>query len=370
MVQARRAERKRAGAASVCTGSTMGRDMTEPAEYQPGQSGRSTEDPPLLAHLRAVTAEMREKLDACRKRGSAPKVEEVHHLRTGTRRVEATLETLAREAGARGLGKASEEARQRWLRQLKKVRRAAGTVRDLDVHRELLADNLLPATDTAPDKVAADLAKATATAATGSVEITPLMEQARSLDAWLKARRSAAADALCTTLNDHADGLLDAEQQFTAEIAKRRAVLMRAHRPPVRLALEDYLRLMDEMPLLDKENLHDFRKGAKKARYVAESDDEDPAAKAIAKAIKRVQDAIGDWHDWVVVAEEAHEALGVDGGLLQIELEARAQHAYDRALHTTSIMGRRFVGEWQASRPRRFRRPIAHRRSSTRTTLG
>ena len=102
---------------------------------------------------------MREQLDACRKHGEAPKVEAVHHLRTGTRRVEATLETLAREAGARGLGKAAEEARQRWLRQLKKVRRASGTVRDLDVHRELLADNFLPPADTAPDKVAAELAE-------------------------------------------------------------------------------------------------------------------------------------------------------------------------------------------------------------------
>jgi CHAD domain-containing protein len=278
-------------------------------------------------------------------------------LRTGTRRVEATLETLAREAGARGLGKAPEEARQQWLRQLKKVRRAAGTVRDLDVHRELLADNFLPAADTAPDKVAADLAEATAAAGTGSVEITPLMEQARSLDAWLKARRSDAAGALCTTLDSHVQALLDAEERFIAEIAKRRAILVRAHRPAVRLALEDYLRLMDAMPLLDKENLHDFRKGAKKARYVAESDDDDPAAKAIAKAIKRVQDAIGEWHDWVVVAEESHEALGADGGRLQIDLEARAQHAYERALRTTSTMGRRFIGEWRASRTRRSRRP-------------
>jgi CHAD domain-containing protein len=329
--------------------------MTETAEYQPSQPSRSTDDPPVLAHLRAVAAEMREKLDACRKRGSAPKVEEVHHLRTGTRRVEATLETLAREAGTRGLGRPSEDARQQWLRQLKKVRRAAGTVRDLDVHRELLADNFLPATDTAPDKVAADLAEATAAAATGSVVITPLMEQARSLDDWLKARRSAAADALGTILNDHADGLLNAEHQFLGEIAKRRAVLLRAHRPAVRLALEDYLRLMDAMPLLDKENLHDFRKGAKKARYVAESDDNDPAAKAIAKAIRRVQDAIGDWHDWVVVAEEAHEALREDGSLLQTDLEGRAQHAYERALGITSTMGRRFIGEWRASRPRRAR---------------
>jgi hypothetical protein len=66
------------------------------------------------------------------------------------------------------------------------------------------------------------------------------------------------------------------------------------------------------------------------------------------------------------VAEEAHEALGEDGGLLQIDLEARAQHAYERALRTTSTMGRRFIGEWQASRPRRR---VAHRRSSTRTKL-
>ena len=298
---------------------------------------------------------MRERLDACRKHGDAPKVEAVHHLRTGTRRVEATLETLAREAGARGLDEATEEARQRWLRQLKKVRRAAGTVRDLDVHRELLAENFLPAADTAPDATAAQLAEATTSAAAGSGEVTPITAQARALDSWLKDRRSTAAEALCNALDDHAARLLDAEQQFIAAIAKRRSLLRRAHRPAVRLALEDYLRLMDAMPLLDKENLHDFRKGAKKARYVAESDDKDTAAQALAKAVKRVQDAIGEWHDWVVVSEEAHEALGKGGASLQAELEARAQHAYERAMRVTTTMGRRFVGEWQALRPVRAR---------------
>jgi CHAD domain-containing protein len=329
--------------------------MTEPAEYQPDQGARSVDASPMLEHLRQVAEAMRGTLDACRKHGEAPKVEAVHQLRTGTRRVEATLETLAREAGARGLGKAAEEARQRWLRQLKKVRRAAGTVRDLDVHRELLADNFLPAADTAPDKVAAELAEATAAAATGSVEITPVMQQARSLDAWLKSRRSNAAQALCSTLNDHADRLLGAERQFMGAIANRRSVSHRAQRPASRLALEDYLRLMDAMPLLDKENLHDFRKGAKKARYVAESDDKDPAAEAMVKAIKRVQDAIGDWHDWDVVREEAREALRDEGRALEAQLEVRTQRAYQRALRMTTTMGRRFVGEWQALRPRRAR---------------
>ncbi|HZD46903.1 MAG TPA: CHAD domain-containing protein, partial [Acidobacteriaceae bacterium] len=258
--------------------------MTEPAEYQPGQTTRSVDAPPALEHLRTVAAEMRDRLDSCRKHGDAPKVEAVHQLRTGTRRVEATLETMAREAGARGLGQTAEEARQCWLRQLKKVRRASGTVRDLDVHRELLADNFLPPADSAPDKVAAELVEATSSAAAGSGEITPLMRQARALDQWLKDRRSAAAEALCSTLDDHAQRLLDAEQRFLAAIAKRRSILRRAQRPAVRLALEDYLRLMDAMPLLDKENLHDFRKGAKKARYVAEADDSDPTAAAMAKA--------------------------------------------------------------------------------------
>jgi CHAD domain-containing protein len=334
--------------------------MTEPAEYQPDESTS-----PMLEHLREVAAAMRGTLDACRKHGEVPKVEAVHHLRTGTRRVEATLETLAREAGVRGLGTAAEEARQRWLRQLKKVRRASGTVRDLDVHRELLADNFLPAVDTAPDKVAADLTEATAAAVTGSVKITPLVQRARALDAWLKDRRSDAAQALCSTLDDHAERLLDAEQQFMAAMAKRRSVSHRAHRPAARLALEDYLRLMDAMPLLDKENLHDFRKGAKKARYVAESDDHDPAAEAMAKAIKRVQDAIGEWHDWDVVREEADEALHDDGGALEAQLDARTQRAYQRALRITTTMGRRFVGEWQALRLRRARSPrVTSRKSS------
>jgi CHAD domain-containing protein len=291
-------------------------------------------------------------------------VESVHHLRTGTRRVEAALETLAREAGTRGLGVAAEEARQRWLRQLKKVRRAAGTVRDLDVHRELLAENFLPPSDTAPDKIAADLAEATAAAA-GADPITPMAEQARALDGWLKSRRAGAAEALAETLDDRAERLFKAEQQFMAAIAQRRSITSRAHRPPARLALEDYLRLVDQMPLLDRENLHDFRKGAKKARYIAESDDHDPAAKAMAKAIKRVQDAIGEWHDWEVVAGEAREALGNDGDALQSELLARAQRAYDRAMRVTATTNRRLIGEWRASSlhcPRRPR-PTSARKS-------
>jgi CHAD domain-containing protein len=330
--------------------------MSEAAEYQPGDA-RTQQTSPALAHLESVAQQMREQLEACRQDGGHPKVQAVHHLRTGTRRVEATLETLAREAGARGLGKPIEDARQRWLKQLKKVRRASGNVRDLDVHRELLQENFLPAQETAPDKTAEDLVIATAAADGYQSDQTPLVEQAHLLDRWLLAQRSSAAHALVTALDDHAKRLQQAEQRFFAECAKRRSLGSRKHRPAARMALEDYLRLMDAMPHLDASNLHDFRKGAKKARYVAESDSNDPAAQAMGKAIRRVQDAIGDWHDWEVLEAEAREALGANGSVLQEELDRRVRKSYGRALRLTNTMGRRFVGEWQALRapqPRRL----------------
>lgn len=330
--------------------------MTEAAEYQPQPGSQAAFPPPILVYLQEVAAGMSERLNACRQKGDDPEVEEVHRLRTGTRRVEATLETLARESGGRGLGKAAEDARQRWLRQLKKVRRAAGDVRDLDVHRDLLAENFVPTETSESMAVAREVA-----VATDPDEFVALAAQA--LDGWLKDRRAAAAADLCITLDRHAYRLLEAEQQFMAAMAQRRSSTSRAHRPAARLALEDYLRVVDAMPLLDKENLHDFRKGAKKARYVADSEENDPKAKAIAKIIKAVQDAIGEWHDWEVLASEAREALPQGGGALHADLESRAKRAYGRALRLTMATNRRLVGEWRASRPRRQGRPLVRKKA-------
>lgn len=325
--------------------------MTESAEYQPKQPVHSAM-PPVLEHLRKVAADMREEAEACRS-DKPPKVDAVHHLRTGARRVEATLETVAREAGARGLGEVAEKARQRWLKQLKKVRRAAGIVRDLDVHRNLLEENFPAGSGNQTDA-----------AESAAQKKSPIIDQARALDDWLKARRDDAAAELCGMLDGHAQRLLDAEQHFMTLIAKRRSLARRAHRTAAQLALEDYLRLMDAIPLLDAENLHEFRKQAKKARYVAESEEGNPAAEAIAKTIKRVQDAIGEWHDWVVVAEEAGEALGEGGAALHADLDGRARAAFDRAMRVTASAGRRMVGEWQSERGQRPRTPRAAMRKT------
>lgn len=324
--------------------------MSEPAGYQSKKKPDAPE-PARLAHLRQVAREMRDELAECLAEGQHPKVEAVHHLRTGTRRVEATLETLAREAGVRGLRQSIEEPRQRWLKQLKKVRRAAGHVRDLDVHREYLREQYLGQNDDSSAAVAA-------TTATDAAR-TPWYEQAHLLDRGLHTRRNEAAEELVSTLEDHGRRLQEVEERFVAAFASAPGVSRRKPRPASQLALEDYLRLMDQMPHLDAANLHDFRKGAKKARYVAESDAADTAAIALAKAMKRVQDAIGDWHDLEVLAAEAAEALGSDGAALHDDLTIRMQKAFQRALRLTATAGRRFVGEWQAQRSRKPARRAA-----------
>ena len=45
----------------------------------------------------------------------------------------------------------------------------------------------------------------------------------------------------------------------------------------------------------------------------------------VAKALKRIQDAIGEWHDWLCLAEEAKTALGQDAPELTGALEAEVE---------------------------------------------
>jgi hypothetical protein len=66
-----------------------------------------------------------------------------------------------------------------------------------------------------------------------------------------------------------------------------------------------------------------------------------------------------------MVTGEAHEALGKEGALLESDLEARAQQAYESALRITSTTGHRFIGEWRASPRRRARSPrVTSKKSS------
>ena len=250
--------------------------------------------------------------------------EAVHGLRTGSRRLQATLEAMLRENAAASL----QQPAKGWLRQLKKVRRAAGTVRDLDVHRKLLEHWI-------------------------ANENSPLEKQAGVLDAWLKGRRKHLASDMQKKIGKRQQELEQRQAAFLAALDSVALDRVRVPRSADAVALEQFVRSADAMPSLDAENLHDFRKATKKARYVAESGSAGPEYSSVAKALKRVQDAIGDWHDWLCLSQEADAALSKEG----TELNASLGHQVDRhlsaALRTTHTMRGRLVGEWMAAHGKR-----------------
>jgi CHAD domain-containing protein len=240
----------------------------------------------------------------------------VHRLRTGSRRLQAMLEATLRETA----GEALEQPARAWLRQLKRLRRAAGPVRDLDVHRKLLED---------------------------WIGKEPPAPEEEKLTVWLKDERKRLAHSARKQIKKNERGLAERQAAFLA--ASGRQSLLRTARPAESIALEAFVRAADQMPLLDAENLHDFRKATKRARYLAESG----ARGEVTRALKRIQDAIGEWHDWLCLFEEAKSALKDDGPALTWAFEQEVERHFVAALKTTHTMRARLIGEWMASRGKR-----------------
>jgi CHAD domain-containing protein len=260
----------------------------------------------------------------------------VHRLRTGSRRLQAMLEATLRENTKLVL----QQPAKAWLRQLKQARRAAGAVRDLDVHRKLLEhwvgkESPLP----------------------GAAPGSPLHKQAQMLDAWLQGERKHLAHGMQKQIRKRQQGLEERQAAFLITIGSIPTGSVGTSRSADAVALEDFVRAADSMPLLHAENLHDFRKATKKARYVAESGAEGQAYSSVAKALKRVQDAIGDWHDWLCLQEEAKEALGQDAPDLTAFLEREVERHFATAMKTTQTMRARLSGEWMAMKQPPAKRP-------------
>ena len=127
----------------------------------------------------------------------------------------------------------------------------------------------------------------------------PLQKQAEMLDEWLKSERKHLARGMQKQIKKRQHGLAERQTAVLHAIGSVPPDSARTARSADTVALEDFVRAADAMPLLDAENLHDFRKATKKARYVAESAAEKGPYSSVAKALKRVQDAIGEWHDWL-----------------------------------------------------------------------
>jgi CHAD domain-containing protein len=262
----------------------------------------------------------------------------VHRVRTGSRRLQAMLEAGLRENASPAL----QETAKAWLRPLKQIRRAAGEVRDLDVHRKLLESW---ASKDSPMPEAASAGR--------------LHEQAQVLDTWLKGERKHLAHGMQKQIRKRQQGLAELRAAYLAATGSVPLGSSGSPRSADAVALEDFVRTADAMPLLDAENLHEFRKATKKARYVAEAGGEGQAESSVAKALKRIQDAIGEWHDWVCLREEAEAAVGKDAPDLMAFLQRQVEQHFVLAMKTTHTMRARLSGEWMAICKQPAKRPPA-----------
>jgi len=197
----------------------------------------------------------------------------VHRLRTTIRRAE-TLVNYTKPK----LGKKQQKA----LDELHALRKRAGKVRDLDIQLGLLA----------------------------SIGNRSASADRRALNDALKSRRARQAQRLASVIKKvqkakFLDRLDRITEKAVADAAGAAEPLHAAQQELGELATEYSSRQM-----LKPARLHDLRIKLKLLRYRAELASETPVQQEFIERVKSVQDAIGEWHDWEMLADNAEKQFG------------------------------------------------------------
>jgi CHAD domain-containing protein len=225
----------------------------------------------------------------------APRPKAVHRLRSTTRRMEAALELLVRTADLSVLPKKSRALRKSFRR----LRRAAGRVRDLDVHRKLLG-----AYKTISD----------------AVRLEKDFDAARKKKAQKLQRRIAKDE------HEIRRALDDLETTLAAIVDLNLSGGGVAHVAQSWLATA-----VHGLDLQSDDDLHSIRKACKTGRYIAEIGSEDSrAADTLAKRLDDVQQTTGAWHDYLQLLKEVNRSLPEDSPLTG-KIHAKADRLRHRA---------------------------------------
>jgi len=220
-----------------------------------------------------------------------PKQDAVHGLRKCTRKIEAQLAVMTALAPQEPGFKAISERAKRLSRQLARVRRAAGKVRDLDVQRKLANDTL-------------------DAGATRGVR-----KEVKELRRELKAEREQEAQRLAKLLEDHALKLEPRLERLLEELEPMAEVGLSAIDLEVLTrAYFDRRRAKADRETPGVKQMHGIRKAAKLARYMAE----DGLAARVVHEFAEVQESGGRWHDALVLRNLARQRLGRRSGLAKL----------------------------------------------------
>jgi CHAD domain-containing protein len=202
------------------------------------------------------------------KLSSEQQAESVHSFRTISRRLQTLLEEVVPGSGRN---------QKKLLKMLDRIRKRAGKVRDLDIQLAALRSLKVPQEPRRKTQLMHSL-----------IELRAKHEKAlrkllnKKTIREIRARLKRASKGLKP--DDARDPLLAA-----------RKILAQVVRPagPV-----------------TEELLHQYRSVVKRARYAAEFAPKSAEAEPFLAQLKRLQDAVGHWHDWLILTQAAAKRLG------------------------------------------------------------
>ena len=199
---------------------------------------------------------------------SARDAESVHRFRTTSRRLQTLLEHI---------DPVRDRNEKKLLRLLDRIRRRTGKVRDLDVQL----------------------------AALRSLKVPQEPRRKTQLTHRLIELRAKHEKKLRKTL----------KKETVQEIRKRlkrasKEVKAGAGRDALQAARTILAQVVRPAGPVTEDLLHQYRIAVKRARYAAEFAPKSAATTQFVAQLKRLQDAVGNWHDWLTLTQTAAKRLG------------------------------------------------------------
>lgn len=216
-------------------------------------------------HCRAVFKKLDRELEKITLHSSP---ERVHKFRTRTRRVETVLAELV---------PLPDRRTKKLMKILHRMRRKAGKVRDLDVQMALLRNLKITRSGREKSQLLRELAgerekyERKLAAAVGG-------DSARELHRRLKRA------SMNIAIPENLDPLSVALLQFSE--------LSRNHSP------------------ISQKILHQYRIVGKQSRYLIEMAPKAAEVEPIINQLRKMQDVVGDWHDWLTLTERGEKLFG------------------------------------------------------------
>src|SRR6202045_1728600 len=193
----------------------------------------------------------------------AQNVESVHGFRTTSRRLQTLLEHVLPER---------DRNQKKLLKMLDRIRRRAGKVRDLDVQLSALRSLKVPQEPRRKTQLMQ-----------GLIELRAKHEK--------KLRKMLTKDMF-------------------REIRKRlkrasKEIRLETSRDALTVARSLLNEIVGPAGPVSEELLHQYRRVVKRARYAAEFAPKSAEASQVISRVKRLQDAVGNWHDWLTLKQNA-----------------------------------------------------------------